>query len=189
MNFENDITNCIKVLKTGGIILYPTDTIWGLGCDATNKMAVAKIYSLKKRAENKSMIILLNNDQEIKNYCKAPSEAIKKILATETRPLTVIYPDAKNLATNLIAVDGTVAIRIVRDSFCETIINLFGKPIVSTSANFSGDESPKFFKEISPEIINGVDYVVNYRRDDNNEKKASKILLWKNDDGIVVIRE
>ena len=189
MNFENDIKNCINVLKTGGIILYPTDTIWGLGCDATNKTAVAKIYSLKKRAENKSMIILLNNKKEIKNYCKAPSEAIKKILGNETRPLTVIYPDAKNLAINLIGVDGTVAIRIVKDSLCEAIINLFGKPIVSTSANFSGDESPKFFKEIFPEIINGVDYVVNYRRDDNVEKKPSKILLWKNDDEIVVIRE
>ena len=189
MNFENDIKECVKVLKAGGIILYPTDTIWGLGCDATNKEAVAKIYSLKQRSENKSMIVLLTDQNQIKDYCKSPSHSIKIIMRNEIRPLTIIYPNAKNLALNLIGNDDTIAIRIVKDSFCESIIHYLKQPIVSTSANISGSESPKNFKDISKEIINGVDYVVNYRRDDKDIKAASKILMWKNDNEIIILRE
>ncbi len=189
MNFENDIKDCVKFLNAGGIILYPTDTIWGIGCDATNANAVSKIYTLKKRAENKSMIVLLTDNKRIKNFAKEPSEKIQCLLKNEIRPLTIVYPDAKNLAKNLIGEDGTIAIRIAKDSFCELLINTFGKPIVSTSANISGEASPKRFLDISSEIIEGTDYVVNYRRDDANENVASKILLWKNDDEIIVIRE
>ena len=149
MNFQNDINECITVLQAGGIILYPTDTIWGLGCDATNSAAVAKIYALKKRAENKSMIVLLSEEEEIEKYCKEPSEAIKKIIKNEIRPLTIIYPNAKNLAKNLIGEDGTIAIRIANESFCASLINTFEKPIVSTSANISGEQSPKNFRDIS----------------------------------------
>ena len=189
MNFDDDIENCVMVLKTGGIILYPTDTIWGLGCDATNKNAVAKIYALKQRAENKSMILLLANNAQIANYCRTPSAAIHNLLHKEENPLTIIYPNAKNIAENLISEDGTVAIRIVKDIFCEAVINAFGKPIVSTSANIAGEMSPTSYTSVNAKIKNGVDYIVQYRRDDDNFKKPSKILLWKNDEEILVIRE
>lgn len=189
MSFDVDINECLKVLKTGGIILYPTDTIWGLGCDATDAAAVAKIYALKNRAENKSMIVLLTSENEIEKYCKAPSEKIKTLLLKENRPLTIIYPEARELAKNLIGNDGTIAVRIVKDLFCEALINNLGKPIVSTSANISGESSPSCFAEISMEIISGADYVVSIKRSDTENKTASKIILWNNDDDIVVIRE
>ena len=189
MNFDDDIENCIMVLKTVGIILYPTDTIWGLGCDAINKNAVAKIYALKQRAENKSMILLLANKAEISNYCKTPSAAIQNLLNKEENPLTIVYPNAKNIAENLISEDGTVAIRIVNDAFCEELINTFNKPIVSTSANIAGEASPTSYTSVNAKIRNGVDYIVQYRRDDDNFKNPSKILLWKNDEEILVIRE
>ena len=189
MNFENDIEKCLKVLKTGGIILYPTDTIWGLGCDATNKNAVAKVYALKQRAENKSMILLLANNAQVSNYCKTPSATIHNLLHKEENPLTIIYPNAKNIAENLISEDGTVAIRIVKDAFCEELINTFNKPIVSTSANIAGEASPTSYTSVNANIKNGVDYIVKHRRDDDNFKKPSKILLWKNDEEILVIRE
>ena len=189
MNFENDIRECAKVLKAGGIILYPTDTIWGLGCDATNEVAVAKIYLLKQRAENKSMITLLVDKEEVKNYCKSPSQAIKEVLNNQKKPTTIIYPDAKNLAQNLIGADGTIAIRIVNDSFCEALITTFGKPVVSTSANISGKPSPKNFDEISSAIKNGVEYIVQHRQKDKMIAHPSKIMIWKTDDEIIVIRE
>ena len=188
MNFENDIKECIKVLNAGGVILYPTDTIWGIGCDATNEAAVASIYSLKQRAENKSMIVLLAGEEEIKNFSKSPSLAILKILETEIRPTTIIYPDAKNLAKNLIGIDDSIAIRIVKDNFCKTLIKNFGKPIVSTSANISGEASPSFFGDISSTIIKGVDYIVKYRQEEKTIATPSKILLWKKDEELVVIR-
>ena len=189
MNFDNDIKNCLKVLKTGGIILYPTDTIWGLGCDGTNKSAVSKIYALKQRAENKSMILLLANNEEIANYCKTPSAAIQNLLNKEENPLTIVYPNAKNIADNLISQDGTVAIRIVNDAFCEALINTFGKPIVSTSANIAGEASPTSYTSVKAKIKNGADYIVQYRRENDSFKKPSKILLWKSDVEILVIRE
>ena len=189
MNFENEIEQCLEVLKTGGIILYPTDTIWGLGCDATNKSAVAKIYTLKKRAENKSMILLLANKEDIKNYCKSPSTTIEVLLKKEENPLTIVYPNAKNIAENLISDDGSVAIRIVRDAFCEALINTLGRPIVSTSANIAGEPSPTSYSSINDIIKKGADYVVQHRKDDNDFKKPSRILLWKSDGEILVIRE
>ena len=188
MIFENDIKACIKVLKAGGVILYPTDTIWGIGCDATNEAAVESIYSLKQRAENKSMIVLLADKEEIKNFSKSPSPAILKILETEIRPTTIIYPDAKNLAKNLIGIDDSIAIRIANDSFCNTLIKKFSKPIVSTSANISGEASPAFFAEISSTIKNGVDYIVKHRQEEKIIATPSKILLWKKDEELVVIR-
>lgn len=189
MNFEIDIKECIDVLKTGGIILYPTDTIWGIGCDATNKKAVAKIFKLKKRAEQKSMIILLSRVEDIQNYGKQPSAKIKELLTRNEKPLTVIYPEAKNIAENLISSDGTIAIRVVQDLFCKALIESFGKPIVSTSANISGESSPHIFDEISTTIKNGADYIVEHRREDKSISKPSRIILWKTDDEVVVIRE
>ena len=188
-NFEKDIENCLKVLKDGGIILYPTDTVWGLGCDATNTIAVAKIFALKKREEKKSMIILLEDEKSIGDFCEAPSQKIKDMLLETLSPLTVVYPNAKNLANNIINEDGTIAIRIVKHAFCEALIKFFGKPIVSTSANISGEGSPVFFDEISSEIKNGADYIVEHHQKDKTITKPSKIILWKNDDEIVVIRK
>ena len=188
MNYEADIENCIKILAEGGIILYPTDTIWGLGCDATNAEAVAKIYAAKKREENKSMIILLRDKKQIGDYAKAPSQKIKILLQETEKPLTIIYPEAKNLAANLVNEDGTIAIRIVKDDFCEALIRRFGKAIVSTSANVSGEPSPANFNEVSAEIKNAADYIVQHKRNDLSASKPSRILKW-NGDEVIIIRE
>jgi L-threonylcarbamoyladenylate synthase len=187
-DYTNDIEKCLATLKSSGTILYPTDTIWGVGCDATNAAAVAKIYAIKKRDEKKSMIILLANENDIKNYAQEPDEKIKTLIANTERPLTIIYPAAKNLATNLINEDGTIAIRIVKDAFCEYLIKTFGKPIVSTSANISGEETAKYFGEISTEIKNSVDYIVEQRRKEKHHAIASKIVKWDRKN-ILVIRE
>ncbi len=189
MNFENDIKICVSVLRAGGIILYPTDTIWGIGCDATNNEAVTKIFKLKKREEQKSMIILLSQTDDIKNYSKSPSAKIKKLLSTTEKPLTIIYPSAKNIAVNLISCNGTIAMRVVKDMFCEVLINTFGKPIVSTSANISGEPSPKVFDEISYAIKSGADYIVKHHQKNKIFTNPSKIILWKTDNELIVIRE
>ena len=189
MDYKEELATCVKILKKGGIILYPTDNIWGLGCDATNEAAVAKIFELKQREEQKSMIILLSKIDDIKNYSKIPSDKIKNLLTTTVKPLTIIYPTAKNVALNLVAKDGSIAIRIVRDTFCEALINFYGKPIVSTSANISGERSPKIFDEISIPIKIGADYIVQHRQKDKTLYHPSKIMFWKTDDDIIVIRE
>jgi L-threonylcarbamoyladenylate synthase len=189
MNYEADIENCIKILAEGGIILYPTDTIWGLGCDATNAEAVAKIYAAKKREENKSMIILLKDQKQIGDYAKMPSQQIKALMQETEKPLTIIYPEAKHLAANVVNEDGTIAIRIVKDDFCEALIYRFGKAIVSTSANVSGERSPANFNEVSAEIKNAADYIVQHKRDDLSASKPSRILKWNGGDEVITIRE
>ena len=171
----NDIEKCLATLKKAGTILYPTDTIWGIGCDATNAKAVAKIYALKKRDEKKSMIILLKHEDDIKNYAKEPDEKIKTLIANTERPLTIIYPDAKNLASNLINEDGTIAIRVVKDAFCEYLIKALGNPIVSTSANISGEETARHFGEISTEIKTGIDYIVEQRQKERGDAVQVKL--------------
>src|SRR5512133_1363512 len=138
MNFDNDIEKSLKVLADGGTLLYPTDTIWGIGCDATNTMAVEKIYRIKSRSEAKSMIILLDHIDKLSTYIESVPEITGDLLASITNPVTIIYSNARKLAPNVIASDGTVAIRIVKDNFCSELIRRFGKPIVSTSANISG---------------------------------------------------
>ena len=189
MNYETDIENCMKILAEGGIILYPTDTIWGLGCDATNAEAVAKIYAAKKREENKSMIILVADEKQIGDYAKSPSQKIKSLIQETEKPLTIIYPDAKHLAANVINEDGTIAIRIVKDDFCEALIRKFGKAIVSTSANVSGEKSPANFSEVSVDIKKAADYIVQHKRDDLSASKPSRILKWTGNDEIITIRE
>jgi L-threonylcarbamoyladenylate synthase len=189
MNYEADIENCIKILTEGGIILYPTDTIWGLGCDATNTEAVSKIYTTKKREENKSMIILLADEKQIGDYAKTPSQKIKSLMQETEKPLTIIYPEAKHLAANVVNGDGSIAIRVVKDDFCEALIRRFGKAIVSTSANVSGERSPANFNEISVEIKNAADYIVQHKRDDLSTSKPSRILKWNGGDEVITIRE
>jgi L-threonylcarbamoyladenylate synthase len=185
---KSDHEKSLIVLANGGTILYPTDTIWGIGCDATNAEAVAKIYAIKKRDEKKSMIILLSHENDIKNYAQEPDEKIKSLIANTQRPLTIIYPAAKNLAPNLINEDGTIAIRIVKDTFCEDLIKALEKPIVSTSANISGEETAKHFDEISSEIKYAVDFIIEHRQNERDNAAASKIVKWDGDE-IVVIRE
>lgn len=189
MNYEKDLENCLQFLLKGGVILYPTDTLWGLGCDATNADAVAKIFALKQRDEKKSMIILLEEANRIKEFAKQPNEQITQFIENKVRPTTIIYPNVTGLAQNLINEDGTVAIRIPHDDFCKDLITAFGKPIVSTSANISGENTPSIFSEINDTIKNKVDYCCVYRQDENNKAAPSKIIKWNEDESITVIRE
>lgn len=178
--FDNDIEPCLQTLRNGGIILYPTDTIWGLGCDATNAAAVQKIYALKQREELKSMIVLVADERDVLHYVAAPDLAVFDYLQVQARPTTVIYPGAIGLAANLVAADGSVGIRICQDAFCRHLIRRFRRPLVSTSANISGAPSPASFSVIDPAVKNGVDYIVQYRQDDNRETTASSIIAWEN---------
>ena len=177
MQFENDITACLKVLTAGGLILYPTDTIWGIGCDATNDDAVKKIFSLKQRPDKKSMIILVADEKDIFNYAENPDKKLFAYLSSAKKPTTVIYEHAKNIAQHLISEDGTIAIRIVKDDFCQALMSQLKKPIVSTSANISGEPAPKNFSEITGVIKNGVDYIVQHRQEDISSQPSSIIKL------------
>lgn len=156
--------------------MYPTDTIWGIGCDATNSMAVDKVYRLKRKMERKSLIILIDEAEKIEDFVSVIPENAWDLLEHVDTPLTIIYPGAKNLAYNVIAVDHSVAIRVVNNEFCKRLIKQFGKPIVSTSANISGNKPPRGFKSISREIVDGVDYVVNESLDQLQQVKASRII-------------
>ena len=181
LNFETDIKNCLKTLDAGGIILYPTDTVWGIGCDATNDEAVEKIITLKQRASNKSFVVLVASQKEVEQYVNDPDPAIFKYLEKTTKPTTVIYENARSLASNVIAADGSVAIRICKDLFCIQLIEQFGKPIVSTSANIGGEPTPQLFSQISIVIKQGVDYVVNHRQQEENlNSLPSAIIKWTN---------
>ncbi|MEI8060090.1 MAG: L-threonylcarbamoyladenylate synthase [Ferruginibacter sp.] len=188
MDFENDIQNCLTVLKNGGLILYPSDTIWGIGCDATNEAAVAKVYQLKKRADEKSMIILLAAEKDILQYVTQPHPGIFDYLKTVQKPTTVIYEGAINLADNLVNQDGSIAIRIVKDDFCKQLVKRFRKPIVSTSANTSGLPAPANFLAIENEIKNGVDYIVQHRKDDITPTTPSTIVQWNAAGTLVTLR-
>lgn len=173
---NKDIEQALKVLNDGGIILYPTDTIWGIGCDATNKEAVAKIYKLKQREDSKSMLVLLNNANRLTQYIEEVPEVAWELIDVADKPMTLIYPGAKNLAENLIAEDGSIGIRITDEAFCDKLLTRFKKPIVSTSANISGEPSAALFDEISEAIKEGVDYIVEYRQNDVEPKQASSII-------------
>lgn len=186
---KEDIEKALEVLRTGGVILYPTDTIWGLGCDATNEEAVKKIFKIKQRSDQKSLLVLLDNPGKIPSYVNEIPEVIWDLIELTDKPLTIIYSDAKNLAKNLIADDGSIGIRIVNDPFCQKLIQRFKKPIVSTSANISGDKTPSNFSEISNNIIDMVDYVVQWKQDDYTRAQASGIIKLKNNGEIQIIRK
>jgi L-threonylcarbamoyladenylate synthase len=183
---EKDILKCLEVLKGGGIILYPTDTIWGLGCDATNEEAVKKIYSLKRRSDEKSMIVLVANEKEILKYVAQPDLSVLDYLETTQKPTTVIYDGAIGFAGNLINKDGSIAIRICKEQFCKHLISRFRKPIVSTSANISGGPSPKNFSEVNEAVRKKVDYVVQYRQDDKTSSEPSSLIKWEKGKPIVL---
>ncbi len=188
MEFEKDIAPALAVLQAGGLILYPTDTIWGIGCDATNADAVARVYDLKQRAAAKSMIVLMADKRDILRYTSQPDLRIFDYLETVKKPTTIIYDGAMGLAANMISEDGSVGIRLVNEPFCRHLIKRLRKPLVSTSANISGQPSPAFFKEIGEEIKAGVDYIVEYRQQDDTPREPSAILKWNADGEPTVIR-
>jgi len=174
---KKQVEIAIKTLEEGGLLLYPTDTVWGVGCDATNALAVEKLYQLKKRSKEKAMVCLVSDLDMLKNYVKEIPKNIQSILKNQHHPTTVIYNHPMNLADNLLAHDDTVAIRICDSKFCKKLIKAFGKPITSTSANISGEESPKTFSQIHPEIKKGVDYIVNLQLEAVNTKPSTIIKL------------
>ncbi|TDX00914.1 L-threonylcarbamoyladenylate synthase [Dinghuibacter silviterrae] len=188
MDFLEDVDQCLAVLNAGGLIVYPTDTIWGIGCDATNAAAVARIYALKQRAESKSMIVLVGEVKDVLKYTAGVDLRLFDYLKTVSKPTTVVYGGAIGLAPNLLAEDGSVGIRIVNEPFCRHLVKRFRKPLVSTSANISGRPAPGSFEEIAPEVLAGVDYVVKYRREDREKKVPSAVVRWGRDGKVEVLR-
>jgi L-threonylcarbamoyladenylate synthase len=185
---NEEINQSINILKQGGLILYPTDTIWGIGCDATNAEAVDKIYKLKQRTDSKALICLVADDRMLKKYIKKIPEVAYEIFDVSEEPITIIYDEPQNLAENLVASDHTIAIRIPNDDFCFQLLRRFNGAIVSTSANISGEPTPKSFKEISPDILKGVDYVVNLHHEKICAKPSSIIKLGGNGE-VKIIRK
>jgi L-threonylcarbamoyladenylate synthase len=184
-----DIQAAVKVLREGGILLYPTDTIWGLGCDATNSNAVKEIYRIKQRTDEKSMLVLVDSPEKLEEYVAEVPEIAWNILEVTDKPLTIIYPGARDLAPELVAEDGSVGIRLVKDEFCRRLIQQFGKPIVSTSANISGKPFPSGFREIDPAIIASAHYVVKHKQDFPYRGKPSGIIKLGLHGEVKVIRE
>lgn len=188
MDINAEIHKAFEVIQNGGIILYPTDTVWGIGCDATNPEAVKKIYALKQREESKSMIVLMNGEKMMYNVFSNIPEVAWQILDLSEKPTTLILDNPRNVATNIIADDNTLGVRLVKEPFCFKLIERMKKPLVSTSANISGQPTPKSFKEIAPEIIKGVDYVVNLHREKICDK-PSTIIKLTNDNQVKIIRK
>ena len=186
---NEDLIAAVEILKKGGVILYPTDTIWGIGCDATNEEAVTRIYGIKQRQDEKSLLILLDDAASIENYVAEVPETAWNLVDITDKPLTIIYPGAQNLAKNLIADDGSIGIRIVKDEFCCQLIRRFGKPIVSTSANVSGMPWPTNYHKVDRNIIKAVDYVVTLRQDEEKRGKPSGIIKLGLRGEVKVIRE
>lgn len=173
---KDEVAKALKVIQDGGIILYPTDTIWGIGCDATNTEAVKKIFALKQRDEAKSMIILLDTDAKLGSYVGEVPDIAYDLIEFAENPLTLVMPGARNISPALIAEDGSVGIRVAKHDFCQQLIQRLRKPLVSTSANISGQPSPQNFSQVSDDIINGVDYVVDLEQHDMSAKKPSTIM-------------
>jgi L-threonylcarbamoyladenylate synthase len=186
---RDEVKNALDVVSQGGIILYPTDTIWGLGCDATNTGAIQKIYALKQRAQEKSMIILLDTENKLESYIRDVPAIAYDLIEFAENPLTLVMPGAKNLSPDLIAADGSVGVRVSKHPFCQQLIQRLRKPLVSTSANISGQPSPQNFSQISDEIIAGVDYVVDIDQHDLSIKKPSTIMRLDPDGKFEFIRK
>lgn len=202
MNYERydkeDLQEALRVLRSGGIIVYPTDTVWGIGCDATNAKAVAKIYALKQREDSKSMLVLLDSPAKLNYYLSDIPEAAWTLLEasdysensdySDKKPLTIIYPNARNLAPNLIAEDDSIGIRITNEPFSKALCEQLRHPIVSTSANISGHPTAHFFHEIEQQIIDGADYVCRFRREDDCPHEPSSIIKIHADGTFQIIR-
>ena len=188
MKVEEDIKNAVEVMKRGGVILYPTDTVWGIGCDATNAEAVARIYKIKKREETKALICLVDSDNRIQRYVRNVPEVAWDVMNLATEPTTVILDGANGLAENLIAEDGSIAMRITREEFSKALCYRMQKPIVSTSANISGEPTAQNYRDISEEIISQVDYVCATRRNEHKPHKPSSIIRLRQDGEVTIIR-
>jgi L-threonylcarbamoyladenylate synthase len=178
VDFLPDIEKCLEALHFGGVILYPTDTVWGLGCDATNPIAVEKIFAIKQRSEAKSLIVLLAAERDLLQYVTAPDLAVFDYLDTVTKPTTVIYNGVIGLAENVLAPDGSAGIRIIKENFCKHLIKRFRKPIVSTSANISGSATPENYASIPGAVKSSVDYIVQYRQDEIAPAQPSAVVKW-----------
>ena len=189
MKTEDDIKKAVEVMRNGGIILYPTDTIWGIGCDATNRDAVERIYNLKRRDDHKAMICLVDSDARLQRYVRNVPEVAWNLLELAEKPTTVILDNAVNLADNLIADDGSIAMRITKEPFSKELCYRFQKPIVSTSANISGEPAAQNYMDISEEILNGVDYVCWSRRQEHKPHKPSSIVKLGQDGQVTIIRK
>lgn len=185
---ESDIVQCLKTLSAGGLILYPTDTVWGIGCDATNADAVKKVYQLKQRDDSKAMIVLIDSADHLDHYVVDVPMIARELIDVSVKPLTIIYEGAYNLAPNVLGDQDSVGIRIPNDEFCHRLCERFGKPIVSTSANVSGHPTAKTFADIDASIVQGVDYAVQYRRDDTSRHQPSNIILLSRDGTFKIIR-
>lgn len=188
VDFEGDIKSCINILQSGGTILYPTDTVWGLGCDALNADAVEKIFALKQRPKEKSMIILLAEARDVLQYVAAPHPDIIAIIEGFETPTTVIYENGLGFPSNVVNGDGSIAIRVTNDPFCKALIKRFRKPIVSTSANISGQPTPAIYSMVNEAIVVNADYVVKFRQDDNTVRSPSRLVKVKDDGSLDVLR-
>ncbi|MBN2636066.1 MAG: threonylcarbamoyl-AMP synthase [Prolixibacteraceae bacterium] len=189
MKMHEDLKKAVEILKSGGVILYPTDTIWGIGCDATNEEAVKRVYQIKNREDSKSMLVLMENPALLDRYVDNVPEIAWDLVEISTTPLTVIYSNAKNLAKNLIADDGSIGIRFTKEAFTQQLLQRFRRPLVSTSANISGEKPPAFFDEISVKIKKQVDYIVEYRQDDTTPVQPSSIIKLGDGGRIDIIRK
>ncbi len=185
-DFSEDMEQCIEVLHKGGVILYPTDTIWGLGCDATNTSAVRRLMQIKGKPASKGLIVLLASERDILQYVAAPDPEVFNYLENISIPTTVIYDYGLNVADEVLNEDGSIAIRLIREDFCRHLIKRFKKPIVSTSANVHGQPSPQNFKSVSIGIKNQVDYVVSFAQDEEVKSTASTIISWKNGQALII---
>jgi L-threonylcarbamoyladenylate synthase len=186
---QNEILKTLEVLRAGGVILYPTDTVWGLGCDATNEKAVKRIFEIKKRADAKAMLVLIDNPGKLQSYVEEVPDIAWDLIEMTEKPLTIIYPEARNLAPNLIAEDKSIGIRVTNEDFSKRLCSQFRKPIVSTSANVSGEVTPSNFSQISDEIKSAVDYVVNFRQNEMTQPKPSSIIKLGKGNLFQLIRE
>jgi L-threonylcarbamoyladenylate synthase len=186
---QKEIKKAVEVLRAGGVILYPTDTVWGLGCDATNENAVKKIFEIKKRTDSKAMLVLIDNPSKLQSYVDEVPDMAWDLIELSEKPLTIIYPQARNLASNLIAEDKSIGIRVTREAFSRNLCSQFRKPIVSTSANISGSATPSNFSQISDEIKSSVDYVVNFRQEEQSKPIPSSIIKLGKGNLFQLIRE
>lgn len=186
---KQEINKALEVLKRGGLILYPTDTVWGIGCDATNAEAIAKVYALKERELHKSMTILLDTENKLQSYVSDVPDIAYDLIEYTEKPLTIIYSGAKNLAANLINADGSIGIRIPKHEFCQQLIQRFRKPIVSTSANYSGQSTPSNFSEIDNDILQAVDLVIDLEQTLSEKKEVSTVMKLEADGRFVFIRK
>ena len=185
---EADIVQCLKVLSAGGLILYPTDTVWGIGCDATNAEAVKRVYQLKQRDDSKALIVLIDSADHLDHYVVDVPAIARELIDVAVKPLTIIYEGAYNLAPNVLGDEDSIGIRIPNDEFCHRLCERFGKPIVSTSAKVSGQPTAKRFSDIDSSIVENVDYAVEYRRDDTTPHQPSNIILLSRDGTFKIIR-